>query len=82
MRPAKVEANERIRATQVELGIDSGNLLPFLCECDDTACRSVIRLNATAYGEVRAAGRFVVAETHSGGGRVVSSGDGYAVVEG
>jgi hypothetical protein len=82
MRQAKVEANERIRATQVDLGIDSGNLLPFLCECDDTTCRAVIRLTAAAYGEARAASRYVVAETHPGGGRVVSSGDGYEVVEG
>jgi hypothetical protein len=82
MRRAKVEANERIRATQVELGIDDGSSLPFLCECEDTACRAVIRLTATAYSEARAAGRYIVAETHPGGGRVVASGEGYAVVEG
>jgi hypothetical protein len=81
MRNAKAEANERIRATQMELGIDNGNLLPFLCECNDATCRAIIRLTATAYGEARAGGRFVVDEGHPAGGRVVEAGQGYVVVE-
>jgi hypothetical protein len=82
MRVAKIEANERIRATQEELGIDSGNPLPFLCECDDDACRTIIRVTAKAYTEARSSGRFVIADGHPGVGRVVASGDGYAVMEG
>jgi hypothetical protein len=82
MRAAKVEANERIRATQEELGIDHGRPLPFLCECDDVACRTIIRVTAADYGDAREAGRYVVAEGHPGIGRVVSGGEGYAVVEG
>lgn len=81
MRNAKAAANERIRATQIELGIDSGNPLPFLCECDDLTCRAIIRLTAALYGEARAGGRFVVGEGHPAGGRIVEAGDGYMVVE-
>jgi len=82
MRTAKVEANERIRATQEELGIDDGNRLPFLCECDDSACRTIVRVTAAEYGEARSSGWYVVATGHPGARRVVSGGDGYAVVEG
>jgi hypothetical protein len=82
MRTAKVEANERIRATQEELGIDNGNRLPFLCECDDAACRTIIRVTAAEYAQARSSGLYVVATGHSGAPRVVSDGDGYAVVEG
>ena len=82
MRTAKVEANERIRATQEELGIDSGNRLPFLCECDDATCRTIVRVTASQYGEARSSGWYVVATGHPGARRVVSDGDGYAVVEG
>jgi len=82
MRTAKVEANERIRAAQVELGIDDGNRLPFLCECDDSACRTIVRVTAAEYGEARSSGWYVVATGHPGARRVVAGGDGYAVVEG
>jgi hypothetical protein len=82
MRTAKVEANERIRATQEELEIDDGNRLPFLCECADAACRTIIRVTASEYGDARASGWYVVASGHPGVRRVVSGGEGYAVVEG
>jgi hypothetical protein len=82
MRTAKVEANERIRATQEELGINLGNRLHFLCECDDATCRTIIRATASEYGEARSSGWYVVASGHPGVRRVVSGGDGYAVVEG
>ena len=81
MRNAKVEANEHIRAKQAELGIDSGNRLPFLCECDDTRCRTIIRLPAADYDGARGAGRYVVSHGHPATGRIVASGEGYAVVE-
>jgi hypothetical protein len=82
MREAKVEANERIRATQEELGIDSGNRLPFLCECDDAACRTIVRVTASEYTGARTAGRYVVYDGHPATGRVVTAGDGYAIIEG
>jgi len=82
MRTAKVEANERIRAAQVELGIDDGNRLPFLCECDDSACRTIVRVTAAEYGEARSSGWYVVATGHPGARRVVAGGDGYAVMDG
>jgi len=82
MRTAKVEANERIRAAQEELGIDDGNRLPFLCECDDSACRTIVRVTAAEYVEARSSGWYVVATGHPGARRVVAGGDGYAVVEG
>jgi hypothetical protein len=80
LRAAKVEANERIRATQEELEIDGGNRRPFLCECDAAACRT-IRATASEYGEARSSGWYVVAQGYPGVRRVESGGDGYAVGE-
>jgi hypothetical protein len=78
----KVAANEEIRATQVELGVGDDGPLPFLCECDDVACRTVVRLTSAAYAEARASsGRCVVVEGHSYDGRVISAGEGYVVAE-
>ena len=82
MREAKIEANERIRATQEELGIDSGNPLPFLCECDDATCRTIVRVSASEYTGARTAGRYLVHDGHPTTGRVVITGDGYVIVEG
>jgi hypothetical protein len=77
----KVEANERIRATQVELGLGDGDRLPFLCECDDVTCRVLIRLTADEYGDMRAAGHRVCVVGHPCDGRIVTTGDGYVVTE-
>jgi hypothetical protein len=79
----KVEANERIRTAQIELGIGDGDRVPFLCECDDVRCRSLIRMTTAEYGEARAtATRCVVLEGHAGGdGRVVKVGEGYILLE-
>jgi hypothetical protein len=78
----KVDANETIRATQVELGLAAHERLPFLCECHDRSCRGVVRLTAAEYGEVRAgAGRFIVLDGHPYDGRILREGDGYAVIE-
>ena len=78
----KIQANEHIRAKQIELGLGNGDRLPFFCECHDIACRSLIRLTAAEYGEARAApGRWVVLEGHRYVGRVVSAGEGYVMTE-
>jgi hypothetical protein len=83
MVPEKVEANERIRATQRELGLGDGDRLPFLCECRDTACRALVRLTVAEYAEVRAAAeRCLVVPGHPHTGRIVLSGPGYVIAEG
>jgi hypothetical protein len=80
--PEKVAANERIRETQADLGLGDGDRLPFLCECDDVRCRTLVRLTVAEYRGVRAtAGRGVVIDGHPHNGRVVSSGPGYLVAE-
>ena len=78
----KIEANERIRQTQVELGLRGEERLPFLCECDDVSCRALVRLTVSEYAEVRGGmDRYVVIEGHAHDGRVVSTGQGYFVAE-
>jgi hypothetical protein len=82
MVPEKVEANERIRATQRELGLGDGDRLPFLCECDDVGCRALIRLTSAEYAEARASSeRYLVVEGHPYDGRIVQSGRGYVIAE-
>jgi hypothetical protein len=78
----KVAANEEIRATQLQLGLGDGRSLPFLCECDDVLCRSLVRLTAAEYAEARAVpSRRIVAEGHSHEGAVVARGAGYVIAE-
>jgi hypothetical protein len=80
--PEKVYANEHIRRTQAELGLGDGDKLPFLCECDDVLCRTLVRLTVAEYGVARAAGdRCVVVDGHPYSGSVVFDGDGYAVID-
>lgn len=82
MIPEKIDANARIRQTQQELGLGGVRKLPFLCECDDVRCRTLMQLTAAEYDLARAAGdRCIVARGHPFHGRVVLDGDGYAVVE-
>jgi hypothetical protein len=82
MLPEKVEANQRIRRTQAELGLDDVGTLPFLCECVDVRCRTLTRLTAEDYDAVRSeSGTCIVARGHAYRGRVVREGDGYTVVE-
>jgi hypothetical protein len=78
----KVAANEEIRATQIRLGLGGAESLPFLCECDDMGCRSLVRMSPEAYTGARAVpSRRIVAEGHSFEGAIVADGPGYAVVE-
>jgi hypothetical protein len=46
------EANERIAARADELGLERG--IPFLCECSDTRCMRMVRLDLRGYKDVRA----------------------------
>ena len=78
----KVDANDRIRAKQTELGLPGDDALPFLCECHDVTCRALVRLTGAEYAEVRSSpGRCVVADGHPHGGRVVITGNGYVVAD-
>ena len=78
----KIAVNAEIRETQIRLGFRDGRSLPFLCECDDVLCRSVVRLTAEVYALARAAqSRRIVAEGHSYEGTIVSHGIGYVVAE-
>jgi hypothetical protein len=60
-------ANERIAETAREtLGIR--DLVPFLCECDDTACFTLVQLDLDEYVHVRGNPRwFFVLSGHSDG---------------
>jgi hypothetical protein len=74
------EASERIREVQAELEL-SRQLVPFLCECDDTACREPIVLGAEEYERVRSDGAsFVMLAGHSTDGEVVAEMDGHVIV--
>ena len=56
--------------------------MPFICECDDPECRSVMRLTQAAYEEVRAdPRRFLIAPAHPSVGDMVESHLEYCVVE-
>jgi hypothetical protein len=74
-------ANERIRTAQVDLGVEE-RPLPFVCECYDTGCRTVVLLTPAEYEAVRSGGEeFFVAPGHEGDDRVVETCDRYTVVE-
>jgi hypothetical protein len=80
------EANERIRvvAEATELGDDA--LLPFLCECADLQCTTILQLTGREYEEARANPRwFVKAHGHvrsaQGWARVVEEFERYTLVE-
>jgi hypothetical protein len=74
------EANEEIRRVQEELSLPDGEM-PFICECDDERCRSVVRLTMAEYETIRAKPRrFAVAPGHDEA-NVVSRNDRYHVAE-
>lgn len=55
------EANDRIDAAAAT----QSESIPFICECPDTTCTTIIRLEAEEYDRVRAdATRFCVAPGH------------------
>jgi hypothetical protein len=75
------DANESVRAVQEELGMPEGRM-PFICECEDPACRTIIRLTQAAYEELRAdARRFVIAPGHPSNGEPVERHADHCVVE-
>jgi hypothetical protein len=76
------EANEEIEERRVELGVD-GVRVPYLCECEDPACRELVRLSAAEYRSARLSERhFLLADGHPfRSGEIVGDHDGYVVVE-
>jgi len=74
------DANERIRAAQRALRPPLDRV-PYICECDDVACRDPIRLTAREYERVRGDGAtFAIVPGHSSQGEVVEEHDGFLVM--
>jgi hypothetical protein len=76
------EANEQIHGKVLELDAQDGRA-PYLCECEDERCTTVVLLAAQEYEDVRSGSRrFLVAPGHvDGDARVVDRHDGFTVIE-
>ena len=80
------EANERISSTAESMELDRSEVLPFLCECAEESCTTVLQLSQDEYEAVRAhPTHFINARGHADHGRgwvrVVDEFDRYTVVE-
>jgi hypothetical protein len=75
------EANEQIRRAAREIGADRE--VPFICECDDTACTQVLLIPLDRYQEVRSNPEyFIHARGHVNSiERVIEEDEGFVVVE-
>ena len=78
------EANEHIRNAAEEHGVTA--LVPFICECPDSSCMEVVRIELDHYRAVRSHPRHFINVTghdHASGpaARRLSEHDGYVVVE-
>jgi hypothetical protein len=75
------DANEKIRTVRETVEFDGPT--PFLCECEDPRCRTILLLTLEEYEYVRAdPTRFAIAAGHPTTlAEVVESRDGYDVVE-
>ena len=76
-------ANERIRRS-VDRAKPPLELLPFICECSDPRCTTIVRLRLEDYCAVREhPRRFVVAPGHleEDVGVLVEDAEGYCVIE-
>ena len=81
-------ANEGIRSTREELHFARADQTPFLCECGDMACTSVMLLSLAEYERVRSdANTFAVIPGHDDPATetvvssVLHSSDRFAIVE-
>lgn len=74
-------ANQQIDAAAVEQGLRLP--VPFICECADPTCTELLRIQPTAYRELREnPRRFFVVSGHEGDATaLVERGEGYEVVE-
>ena len=74
-------ANEQIHGKVLELGREEPPA-PYLCECEDARCTTIILLTAVEYEDVRSGARqFAVASGHEDAARVVDRRPGFTVVE-
>jgi hypothetical protein len=78
------DANERIKRAAEEYDVTGP--LPFICECADPECRSVVLLTMSEYEEIRAhPAHFVNLPEHAEGAQghaeIVRTAHGYIVVE-
>ena len=76
------QANEQIHEKVLGLGT-SDRSAPYLCECEDERCTTVILLTAPEYEDIRSGPRrFVVAPDHEDADvRVVARREGFRVIE-
>jgi hypothetical protein len=76
------QANEQIHEKVLELGAEGGRA-PYLCECEEERCTTVLLLTAEEYADVRSGSRrFVVAPGHDDADdHVAQSHDGFTVIE-
>ena len=76
------EANEQIRARAAQLELPE-QPTPFLCECDDERCTTIVLLTTNEYEAVRSGPRtFLLTPGHqTTNDRVLEEHDGFTVVE-
>jgi hypothetical protein len=74
-------ANEELGRKRRELELEGTT--PFLCECEDPACTTLVRLELSEYEHVRKHPRqFVVVPGHVGEwDRLVEEHDGFVIIE-
>jgi hypothetical protein len=80
------ESNEQLRGVSEALDFGPDELLPFLCECADVDCTTIVRLTGREYEQVRQSPvQFINARDHEVNGqgwvRVVDEFDRYTIVE-
>jgi hypothetical protein len=80
------ESNEKLLAVSQSLDFGQDELLPFLCECADLECTTILQLTPREYEQVRRNSvHFINAESHeasaAGWARVVDEFDRYTIVE-
>jgi hypothetical protein len=80
------ESNEQLLAVSEALDFGSDELLPFLCECADVQCTTIVQLTGREYEHVRRSPvQFINARGHEenaqGWARVVDEFDRYTIVE-
>ena len=78
------DANEQINASAKEHGTDEKQAVPFICECADEHCTTIVRLSLGEYEDVRTNSRqFVTAFGHErfeGLAKIVSTNHNHLVV--
>jgi hypothetical protein len=80
------EANEKIEVAAEGFGFDRAQVAPFICECSDPRCTTIVQLTLAEYDRVRSNGRwFVHAPGHetsvAGAVELVELNPGWALVE-